>query len=80
MIGITKRREQGLKDPLLVEVMKKMGLEKVPLYENASPERIRYSQEIKKMGEMRDGPVNPNRVEVMTGRKTEGYKTPKHQP
>lgn len=64
MIGITKRREQGLKDPLLVEVMKKMGLEKVPLYENATPERIRYSQEIKKMGEMRDGPVNPHRVEV----------------
>lgn len=64
MIGVTKRREQGLKDPLLVEVMKKMGLETVPLYENQSPERIRYGQEIREMARFRDGPVNPNRVVV----------------
>lgn len=64
MIGITKRREQGLADPLLVEVMKKRGFDKVPLYENSSPERTKYSQEIKKMGQVRDGPVGPRRVRV----------------
>jgi len=64
MIGTSWRREQGLKDPLLVEVMHKHGLTTVPLYENASPERTRYDAEIKRMGALRDGPLNPTRVPV----------------
>lgn len=64
MIGTSWRREQGLKDPLLVEVMQKMGLDKVPLYENPSQERTRYGQEVSRMGQLRDGPVNPRPVAV----------------
>ncbi len=59
MIGKTVRREQGLKDPLLVEVMQRMGLDKVPLYEAASDRRKAYSAEIRAMTPDRDGPVNP---------------------
>lgn len=64
MIGKTLRREQGLKDPLLVEVMRRMSLDKVPLYEAASDRRKAYSAEIRDMAPFRDGPVNPVRRAV----------------
>jgi len=64
MRGITRRREQGLADPLLVEVMKEMGLEKVPLYEHQSEIRKRYRGEIRELTKYREGPVGPRRREV----------------
>lgn len=64
MIGISWRRKQGLSDPLMGKVMRDMGLNSVPLYDNASPKRIKYGQVCRTMGKFRDGPVNPNRVEV----------------
>ncbi|MFQ5903007.1 MAG: 4Fe-4S dicluster domain-containing protein, partial [Candidatus Binatia bacterium] len=49
-------------------VMKKMGLDKVPLYENASPERTKYRRQVEEMGKLRNGPTNSNRVEVKDAR------------
>ncbi|MDE3077974.1 MAG: hypothetical protein KGJ86_21325, partial [Chloroflexota bacterium] len=44
--------------------MRRQGLTTVPLYDNASPERTYYDGEIRRMGALRDGPVNPNRAVV----------------
>ena len=64
MIGTSWRRPQGLGDPLMSRVMTALGMKSVPLYENAPPERIRYSKIWQDAGEFRDGPVNPDRVEI----------------
>lgn len=64
VIGKTKRREQGLADPLLVQVMKDMGIEKVPLYEAASDARKTFNGRIKALTPSRHGPVGPRRREV----------------
>ena len=64
MIGITKRRESGLADPLLRKVMAEMGLEKVPLYEHQSEARIRFRREIDAMAAHREGPVGPHKRDV----------------
>ena len=64
MKGSTKRREQGLADPLLKRVMERMGLEEVPLYAHQSDTRKRYRDGIRDMGKYLAGPVGPNRREV----------------
>lgn len=64
MIGTTKRREQGLADPLLRKVMDEMGLEQVPLYEHQSEARKTYREKIREMAVRRTGPVGPHRREV----------------
>jgi epoxyqueuosine reductase len=64
VIGINWRREQGLLDPLMAKVMKDMGLDTVPLYDNSSAYRVKCGAVWVKMGEFRDGPVNPERVEI----------------
>jgi len=62
MIGITPYREQGLKDPLLREVMESLGMESVPLYDNESPSKTANKKWITALGATRDGEVNPERV------------------
>lgn len=64
MIGATKRREQGLADPLLVQVMKDLGVDKVPLYEAQSGARRDFNARIKALTPGRHGPVGPHRREV----------------
>ncbi len=64
MIGITTYREQGLKDPLLGEVMRNLGMESVPLYNAEAPEKTANKQFIRSKGETRDGPVSAERVDI----------------
>jgi len=59
MIGITWRREQGLKDALLREVLKENGYETVPLYGNETLEIAETKRQTYAFGDSRDGPVNP---------------------
>ncbi len=71
MIGKSWIREQGLQDPLLVEALRTRGMRDVPLWETKYPGQEALAAEkdaaIKHWNDMlphRDGPVNPNRVEV----------------
>lgn len=57
MIGITPYREQGYKDPLLVEVMKAHGFETLPHYDAESPQKRANKAQIKAWGAERDGPA-----------------------
>ena len=59
MIGTTWRREQGLKDALLREVLKEYGYETVPLYGNETPEILEAKRQTQAFGGSRDGPVSP---------------------
>lgn len=64
MIGITPYREQGLKDPLLGEVMRAMGMSSVPLYDTEAPAKTKNKDFIKSLGASRDGEINPEPVAV----------------
>ncbi len=64
MMGGTKRREHGLKDPALRKVMAEMGLDSVPLYDHQSEARISYRRRIDEMAAFRFGPVGPSKREV----------------
>ncbi|MEE8439338.1 MAG: hypothetical protein V3S07_07095, partial [Micropepsaceae bacterium] len=59
MKGTTKVRHQGYRDPLLVEVMKSHGFNKIPLYEHRAPETMAIRSGWRDQGKLRDGPVNP---------------------
>lgn len=62
--GITKRREHGLKDPLLVEVMAELGVDKIGFFEDRGEETLSLRKRWSALGETRDGPVAPERREV----------------
>jgi len=64
MIGTTWRREQGLKDALLREVLRENGHETVPLYGNETPEIAETKRRTYAFGDSRDGPVNAARRRV----------------
>ncbi len=64
MIGITPYREQGLKDPLLGEVMRSLGMESVPLYDTEFPVKTKSKNYIKSLGASRDGDINTDRLAV----------------
>ena len=64
MKGISKLRKQGYADPLLVEVMKRQGLEEIPLYKYRPPETEARRQRWFALGKDRDGPVNAKRHPV----------------
>ncbi len=64
MIGTAKRREQGLADPLLGQVMSEMGMDQVPLYEHQSATRLEYRHRIQELSPHRQGPVAPKQREV----------------
>jgi formate hydrogenlyase subunit 6/NADH:ubiquinone oxidoreductase subunit I len=62
MRGISKIREQGYKDPLLVQVMKQHGFDELPLYKHRPPEQNALRQRWSDLAKFRDGPVNPQRT------------------
>jgi ferredoxin len=64
MIGTSDIREQGYKDPLLVKVMKEHGFEEIPLYKHRPPEQNAQRRQWSELAKFRDGPINPNRVEI----------------
>lgn len=64
MIGTSWIREQGLKDPLLVELLRKRGMDQVPLWGRKFPERDVCMRRWDELAAFRDGPINPDRVAV----------------
>ena len=58
MIGTTWRREQGLKDALLRDVLRDNGYDDVPLYGNQTPEIDETKRRTYALGARRDGPVD----------------------
>ncbi len=64
MKGTSWIREQGLQDALLVEALRKRDMTDVPLWKRKFPERDAAMKHWDDLTPMRDGPVNPNRVEV----------------
>ena len=63
MKGTAKVRYQGYRDPLLVEVMKTHGFEKIPLYEHRPVEALEIRKRWPELAKFRDGPVNKKRTE-----------------
>jgi ferredoxin len=63
MKGTAKVRYQGYRDPLLVEVMKIHGFEKIPLYEHRPADTVEIRKRWPKLAKFRDGPVNERRTE-----------------
>lgn len=64
MIGTSWMREQGLKDPLLVELLRNRGLDQVPLWGRKFAARDACMQRWDDLAALRDGPVNPARTAV----------------
>jgi len=64
MIGTSWIREQGLQDALLVESLRQRGMAEVPLWRRKFPARDAAMKHWTDLAPLRDGPVNPNRVEV----------------
>jgi epoxyqueuosine reductase len=57
VVGTTKRRDHGMNDPLLVEVMQRMGLEKIAFHENRGDETKSLRKRWRELKETRDGPT-----------------------
>jgi len=64
MIGTSWMREQGLKDALMIEALRRKGIETLALWSKRAPERDACMKAWNDMAAFRDGPVNPDRVEV----------------
>lgn len=64
MIGTSWMRSQGVLDALLVDEMRKRGVEKIAWYDRPVPERQAAQKRWAELAEFRDGPVNPQRVPV----------------
>jgi len=64
MRGITPRREQGVADPVLAEMVHEMGLKEAPHYAAVKPTIQAYRRRWVELAPYREGTVNPKRVEV----------------
>jgi ferredoxin len=64
MIGTSWMREQGMRDALLVEEMRKRGLESPTWYARRTARAKAASQRWMDLAPRRDGPVNPIRTDV----------------
>jgi len=64
MIGISKYRIQGLREPLMVNVMHGLGLESVPFYDNENPAKTESKVQIQEFARRRHGPVAEEREPV----------------
>jgi epoxyqueuosine reductase len=64
MRGITPRREQGMADPVLAEMVQAMGLTEAPHYAAIKPTIQSYRRRWVELAPYRDGPVNSARIEV----------------
>lgn len=67
LIGKSWIREQGLQDALLVEALRKRGMEDVPLWRRSFPERDAAMKHWNELTPKRDGPVDPEEVEAPYG-------------
>ena len=64
MRGITPRREQGMADPVLAEMVHATGATESRHYAAVKPTIQAYRASWVKLAPFRDGPVNPQRVTV----------------
>ena len=64
MRGITPRREQGIADPVLAEMVKTMGLAEAPHYAAIKPTIQALRRRWVELAPYRDGPLNPVRKPV----------------
>ena len=64
MRGITPRREQGMADPVLAEMVRATGATESKHYAAIKPVIQGYRAAWVKIAPYRDGPVNPKRVPV----------------
>lgn len=55
---------QGMDDSVLASMVRAMGLEEAPHYKSRPAKVMEYVNRWMKNGRHRDGPVNPQRVEV----------------
>ena len=62
MIGTSWIREQGLKDALLVEALRRRNMDSVPLWSRKVPARDDCMKAWDDMTPLRDGPVNRDRL------------------
>lgn len=62
--GPVWRREQGLKDALLREMLRERGLEKVPVFGNETQEIHQTKQNTYAFGDRRRGPVAPEKTHL----------------
>ncbi len=64
MRGTTPRRMQGMADPVLASMVRAMGLDKAPSQSSRPQKVTEFNNRWMENGKHRDGPVNPQRVEV----------------
>jgi epoxyqueuosine reductase len=64
MKGVAAVRRQGTGDPLLKRMLDERGLSEPPLWKHRPPETRARMARWKQLGEVRNGPVNPQRVEM----------------
>jgi len=64
MRGITPRREQGMADPVLAEMVHSMGLAEAPHYAAVKPTIQSYRRRWVELAPDRDGAIDTKRVEV----------------
>jgi ferredoxin len=64
MKGTANLRPQGLKDPRLMAVMKRHGVDEIPLWKHRPPETLARMQRWADLAGERDGPLNPHPAEI----------------
>jgi ferredoxin len=62
--GIAKVRVQGAAEPILGRMLKERGLDEPPLWKHRPSETRARMARWKALGEVRNGPVNPERTEI----------------
>lgn len=65
MIGKNPVRLQGYRDPLLVEAMKRHGLDELPLYKHRPKFILDRMKQWFEMAKERDGPVAETRADIL---------------
>jgi ferredoxin len=78
MRGITPRREQGMADPVLAEMVHAMGLNEAPHYAATKPTIEAYRRRWVELAPYRDGPVNVTREPVAQAAITREIKEKAH--
>src|ERR1043166_5514587 len=78
MRGITPRREQGMADPVLAEMVHAMGLNEAPHYAAPKPTIQAYRRRWVELAPYRDGPVNVTREPVAPAAITREIKEKAH--
>jgi epoxyqueuosine reductase len=64
MIGISWRRDQGLADPLLKQILEEAGLDNVPQWNKEDDVRTAAHDRWVELAKDRDGPINPDQQTI----------------